>query len=72
MVGAQVVYGLLLAFGMLFPNTLLYLYLAIPVKIKYFVGGIGVLSLIGGISNNPGDNVAHFSFRGNDIWNHFT
>lgn len=69
MVGASgAVYGLLLAFGMLFPNTLLYLYLAIPVKAKYFVGGIGVLSLISGISNNPGDNVAHFAHLGGMIF----
>ena len=56
---------------MLFPNTLLYLYLAIPVKAKYFVGGIGILALINGISNNPSDNVAHLPFRRNDIWNNF-
>ena len=65
MVGASgAVYGLLLAFGMIFPNTLLYLYMAIPVKAKYFVGGIGVLALISGISNTPGDNVAHFAHLG--------
>ena len=68
MVGASgAVYGLLLAFGMLFPNTLLYLYMAIPVKAKYFVGGIGILALISGISNNPGDNVAHFAHLGGMI-----
>ncbi len=31
------VYGLLLAFGMLFPNSLIYLYFFIPMKAKYFV-----------------------------------
>ena len=37
-VGASgAVFGLLLAFGMLFPNALLYLYFAIPIKAKYFV-----------------------------------
>ena len=37
-VGASgAVFGILLAFGMLFPNTLLYIYFAIPVKAKYFV-----------------------------------
>lgn len=69
MVGASgAVYGLLLAFGMLFPNTLLYLYMAIPVKAKYFVAGIGILSLISGISNNPGDNIAHFAHLGGMIF----
>ena len=61
-VGASgAVFGLLLAFGMLFPNALLYLYFAIPIKAKYFVIGYGILELYGGISNNPADNVAHFA-----------
>ena len=69
MLGASgAVYGLLLAFGMLFPNSLIYLYMAIPVKAKYFVGGIGVLALISGIGNNPGDNVAHFAHLGGMIF----
>ena len=59
-VGASgAVFGLLLAFGMLFPNALLYLYFAIPIKAKYFVIGYGLIELYAGISNNPADNVAH-------------
>ena len=69
MVGASgAVYGLLLAFGMLFPNSLIYLYFAIPVKAKYFVGGLGILALISGIGNNPGDNIAHFAHLGGMIF----
>ena len=49
---------------MLFPNTLLYLYFAIPIKAKYFVIGYGLIELFSGISNNPGDNVAHFAHLG--------
>ena len=45
-VGASgAVFGILLAFGMLFPNTLLYIYFAIPVKAKYFVMLYGALDL---------------------------
>ena len=69
MLGASgAVYGLLLAFGMLFPNSIIYLYMAIPIKTKYFVAGIGVLSLYNGIGNNPGDNVAHFAHLGGMIF----
>ena len=69
MLGASgAVYGSLIAFGMLFPNSLIYLYMAIPVKAKYFVGGIGALALISGIGNNPGDNVAHFAHLGGMIF----
>jgi membrane associated rhomboid family serine protease len=64
-VGASgAVFGILLAFGMLFPNTLLYIYFAIPVKAKYFVMVYGALELFSGLSNNPADNVAHFAHLG--------
>ena len=64
-VGASgAVFGILLAFGMLFPNTLLYIYFAIPVKAKYFVMVYGALELYLGLSNNPADNVAHFAHLG--------
>ena len=58
------VFGLLLAFGMLFPNTLIYVYFAIPVKAKWFVIIYGAIELYSGIANNPGDNVAHFAHLG--------
>ena len=68
-VGASgAVYGILLAFGMLFPNSLLYLYFAIPVKAKYFVMAIGGLALFSGLSNSTGDNVAHFAHLGGMIF----
>ena len=64
-VGASgAVFGLLLAFGMLFPNQLIYLYFAIPIKAKYFVILYGLLELYSGFANNPGDNVAHFAHLG--------
>lgn len=64
-VGASgAVFGLLVAFGMLFPNTLLYIYFAIPIKAKYFVILYAGIELFSGIANNPGDNVAHFAHLG--------
>ena len=64
-VGASgAVYGILLAFGMMFPNQIIYLYFAIPVKAKWLVLGFGALELYSGISNNPGDNVGHFAHLG--------
>ncbi len=64
-VGASgAVFGILLAFGMLFPNTqLLLLFPPIPIKAKYFVMGYGAIELILGISQ-PGSNVAHFAHIG--------
>jgi membrane associated rhomboid family serine protease len=57
-------FGLLAAYGMLFPNTLIYIYFFIPMKAKYFVILYGIIELISGFSNNPNDNVAHFAHLG--------
>lgn len=58
------VYGILLAFGMMFPNMLVYLYFLVPIKAKWIVIGYGALEVFSGISNNPSDNVAHFAHLG--------
>ena len=64
-VGASgAVFGILLAFGMLFPNTqLMLLFPPIPIKAKYFVIMYGALELFLGVSQ-PGSNVAHFAHLG--------
>ncbi len=64
-VGASgAVFGVLLAFGMMFPNTYIYLYFAIPIKAKYFVMIYGAIELFNGIQNDPDSNVAHFAHLG--------
>lgn len=64
-VGASgAVFGILLAFGMLFPNTELYLYFAIPIKAKWLVVGYGAVELFSGFVGAAGDNVAHFAHLG--------
>lgn len=57
-------FGLLLAFGMMFPNTLLYVYFLIPIKAKWFVIIYGAIELVSGLQSNPEDNVAHFAHLG--------
>lgn len=66
MVGASgALFGVLMAFGMLFPNTLLFLlFFPIPIKAKYFVILYGLMELFSGIADVPGDNVAHFAHLG--------
>ena len=63
MVGASgAIFGILLAFGMLFPNTtLMLLFPPIPIKAKYFVAIYGFIELYAGIQRAAGDNVAHFA-----------
>ncbi len=63
-VGASgAVFGILLAFGMMFPNQYVYLYFAIPIKVKYFVIGYGALELYSGIMRTN-DGIAHFAHLG--------
>ncbi len=66
MVGASgAVFGILMAFGLLFPNLeLMLLFPPIPIKAKYlvlFYGGFEVYSLI---NQRPDDNVAHLAHLG--------
>jgi membrane associated rhomboid family serine protease len=58
-------FGILLAFGMMFPNMrLMLLFPPIPIKAKYLVIGYGVMELYSAFQNNPNDNVAHFAHLG--------
>jgi len=71
-VGASgAVYGILLAFGMMFPNTIIYLYFAIPIKAKYFVMIFGAFELFEGVMNRPGNNIAHFAHPGGMLFGYF-
>lgn len=65
------VYGILLAFGMMFPNMLVYVWFLFPVKAKWIVIVYGAFELFSGISNNPSDNVAHFAHLGGMIFGFF-
>lgn len=58
------VFGVLLAFGMLFPNVPMYIFfIPIPIKAKWVVLGYGLLELFFGVSGLQG-NVAHFAHLG--------
>ena len=69
-VGASgAVYAILLGFGMLFPNTPLYIFpFPFPIKAKFFVIGYALLELYSGVANNPNDNIAHFAHLGGMIF----
>ncbi len=65
-VGASgAVFGVLVAFGMLFPDSKLFIIpFPFPIKAKWFVIGYGAFELFNGLSNNPNDNIAHFAHLG--------
>lgn len=63
-VGASgAIYGLLMAFGILFPNQLIFIWGIFPVKAKYFVIGIGILEFLTAISATH-TGIAHFAHLG--------
>lgn len=66
------VFGILLAFAMLFPNVPLYLmFIPIPIKAKYFVILYGIAELSMGVGNFGGDSVAHFAHLGGMLFGYF-
>ena len=69
-VGASgAIYGILLGFGMLFPNEKMFVFpLPFPIPAKYFVAGYALIEFFSGMANNPGDNVAHFAHLGGMIF----
>lgn len=59
------VFGVLVAFGYLFPNSEMFIIpIPFPVKAKYIVGGYVLLELWQGVRSAPGDDVAHFAHLG--------
>lgn len=57
------VFGILLAFGMMFPNQPIYLYFLFPIKAKWFVIGYGLIELWAGVAGTQ-QGVAHFAHLG--------
>jgi membrane associated rhomboid family serine protease len=56
-------YGLLLAFGLIFPNRPIFLWFVIPIKAKWFVLAIGAIEFVSEISG-PGSNISHLAHLG--------
>jgi membrane associated rhomboid family serine protease len=69
MVGASgAIFGLLIAFGMIYPNAeLMILFIPVPVKAKYIIPVYVLIELSLGVGQFGGDNVAHFAHLGGAI-----
>jgi len=64
------VFGLLLAFGMMFPNSVIYIYFLLPIKAKWFVIIYGALELFYGVAGTN-DGIAHFAHLGGMLFGFF-
>ncbi len=73
MVGASgAIFAILLGFGMLFPNTQIFLlFPPIPIKAKYLVTFYGLYEVYALFQNAPGDNVAHLAHLGGMLFAFF-
>ena len=69
MMGASgAIFGVLVAFAMLFPNAVLMLiFPPIPMKAKYFIPIYIAITFILAVQANPGDNVAHYAHLGGAV-----
>lgn len=68
-VGASgAVYGILVAFGMMFPNVeLMLIFFPVPVKAKYFIPGLILLDLFAGITGTS-FGIAHWAHIGGALF----
>jgi membrane associated rhomboid family serine protease len=66
MVGASgAIFGLLVAFGMLYPNAELYImFIPVPVKAKFIIPIYIFFELSLGVAKVPGDSIAHYAHLG--------
>jgi membrane associated rhomboid family serine protease len=57
------VYGILLAYGLIFPDRPIFLWLLIPVKAKWFVLGMGIIEFVSELSR-PASGISHLAHLG--------
>lgn len=57
------IYGVLLAYGLMFPERYVYLYFLFPVKVKYFVGVLGIITFLMALSDQ-GSAISHIAHLG--------
>lgn len=71
-VGASgAIYGILVAFGMMFPNVELFLlFVPVPIKAKYFIPGLIAIDLFSGFTGYSlfGGGIAHFAHIGGALF----
>ncbi len=61
------VYGVLMAYGLMFPERMVYLYFLFPVKVKYFVAFLGIVTFYSALSS-PGGPIAHMAHLGGMVF----
>lgn len=60
------IYGVLIAYGMFFPDSLIFLYFLIPIKAKYFIGFMILIEFFA--IDSAASNVAHLAHLGGALF----
>ena len=61
------IYGLLLAYGLIYPNRIVYFYFLFPIKMKHFVWIIGAIALYSSLSSGE-SGIAHLAHLGGMVF----
>jgi len=64
------IYGILLAYGMIFPERMIYVWFLFPIKAKYFVMIFGAIELYASITS-AGGGIAHVAHLGGMLFGYF-
>lgn len=82
LIGASgAIYGILLAYGLMFPNRTVYLYFMIPIKVKWFVIILGAIAFfssfsmtsnISHLTHLSGMVIGYFYLKQNIRWSHLS
>lgn len=61
LIGASgAIYGILLAYGLMFPNRKVLIYFLFPIRVKYFVAILALISFVSSIDTS-GSNISHLT-----------
>lgn len=61
------IYGILLAYGLIYPNQIVYFYFLFPIKMKHFVWIIGAIALYSSIASGQ-SGIAHLAHLGGMVF----
>jgi membrane associated rhomboid family serine protease len=61
------VYGILLAYGLIYPNRIVYFYFLFPIKMKHFVWVIGAIAFYNSIASGQ-SGIAHLAHLGGMVF----
>jgi membrane associated rhomboid family serine protease len=61
------IYGILLAFGLIYPNQIIYFYFLFPIKMKYFVMIIGAIAIYSSLASGQ-SGIAHLAHLGGMVF----